>query len=162
MLGVHDRAAPAARPASEYRRRRHTPRRPFECPVNAVFTGAALRCGNAAPCSPATPAAAQAETLVTPLTMIVTADGEWVLPDSEAFLAALGDPEPDFDGVGFAVRNLGHIKFLFLDRLVTEIDLHPRNVGPAALQAAQAQVRRSPAKLFRIKYLQGDWKSEIS
>jgi hypothetical protein len=94
--------------------------------------------------------------------MVVTADGEWVLPDSEAFLATLGDPEPDYDAVAFAVRNLGCIRFEFLDRLVTEIDLHPRNVSRAALEAARQQLLASTARLFRIKYYAGGWQSEIS
>lgn len=47
------------------------------------------------------------------LTMLVTADGEWVLEGSAEFLAALGDPEPDYDAGGFAVKNLGFVRFQF-------------------------------------------------
>ncbi|MBV8775661.1 MAG: hypothetical protein JO258_00545 [Alphaproteobacteria bacterium] len=96
------------------------------------------------------------------LTMLVTADGNWVLPDSEEFLAALGDPAPDYDAVGFAVRNLGFVKFQVLDRLVTEIELHPRNVDLRALLAVERQLGEVATNLFRIKYLDGAWKSEIS
>ncbi len=50
------------------------------------------------------------------LTMLVTPDGRWVLEDSAEFLAALGDPDPDYDGASFAVKNLGFIKFQVLDQ----------------------------------------------
>jgi hypothetical protein len=93
--------------------------------------------------------------------MLVTPDGDWVLPDSEAFLAALGDPEPDYDAAGFAVRNLGFIKFQVLDRLVTEIELHPRNVALPAVLAVERQLGQVTTNLFRIKHLEDEWKSEI-
>jgi hypothetical protein len=96
------------------------------------------------------------------LTMLVTADGDLVLPDSEAFLAALGDPDPDYDAVGFAVRNLGFIKFQVLDRIVTEIELHPRNVDLRALLAVEKLLGEASTNLFRIKYLEAEWHSEIS
>jgi hypothetical protein len=96
------------------------------------------------------------------LTMLVTAEGKWVLPQSEEFLSALGDPDPDYDAVGFAVRNLGYVKFQVLDHLVTEIELHPRNVDLRALLAVQAQLDKVGTNLFRIKYLTDDWHSEIS
>src|SRR6185437_16191771 len=84
------------------------------------------------------------------LTMLVTPDGKWVLPDSDDFFAALGDPAPDYDAVGFAVRNLGFIRFEALDRVVTEIELHPRNVERRALLAVERQLRRVATNLFRI------------
>ena len=96
------------------------------------------------------------------LTMLVTAAGRWVLPDSEEFLSELGDANPDYDAPGFAVRNLGFIKFLVLDHLVTEIELHPRNVDLRALAAVQAQLGKTGTNLFRIKYLDSEWRSEIS
>jgi hypothetical protein len=94
--------------------------------------------------------------------MLVTPDGKWVLPDSDDFFAALGDPAPDYDAVGFAVRNLGFIRFEALDRVVTEIELHPRNVERRALLAVERKLRRVATNLFRIKYLAEEWQSEIS
>jgi hypothetical protein len=96
------------------------------------------------------------------LTMLITAEGKWVLPDSEEFLAALGDPNPDYDAVGFAVRNLGFIKFQVLDRIVTEIELHPRNVDGRALLALEKLLDEAGTNLFRIKYFDDEWHSEIS
>lgn len=96
------------------------------------------------------------------LTMLVTAEGKWVLPDSDEFLAALGDLEPDYDAVGFAVRNLGFVKFQVLDRLVTEIELHPRNVDLRAMLAVERLLFEAGTDLFRIKYLADEWHSEIS
>jgi hypothetical protein len=96
------------------------------------------------------------------LTMLVTTEGKWVLPASEEFLAALGDPDPDYDAVGFAVRNLGFIKFQVLDRVVTEIELHPRNVDVHALLAVEQLLGEIGTNLFRIKYLEDEWHSEIS
>jgi hypothetical protein len=96
------------------------------------------------------------------LTLLFSPEGACLLPDGEEFLSALGDPNPDYDAVGFAVRNVGFIKFQVLDRLVTEIELHPRNVDRDVLLAVERQLRKSGTKLFRIKYLDSEWHSEIS
>jgi hypothetical protein len=103
-----------------------------------------------------------AEALLHQLTMLVTADGKWVLPDSEEFLAALGDPEPDYDACGFAVRNLGFIKFQVLDRLVTEIELCPRHVELQTLTGLERLLDEAGTNLVRIRYFDTDWHSEIS
>jgi hypothetical protein len=93
--------------------------------------------------------------------MLVTADGEWLLPDSPEFFEALGDPDPDYDAVAFAVKNLGFIKFQIIEHTIVEIELHPRNVELAALFAVQQQLVSLTVKLFRIKYLDTNWRSEI-
>jgi hypothetical protein len=103
-----------------------------------------------------------AEAMLQQLTMLVTAEGNWVLPDSEEFLAALGDPQPDYYAVGFAVRNLGFVKFQVLDRLVTEIELCPRNVDLRAMLAVERLLIEAGTNLFRIRWLADDWQSEIS
>src|ERR1700674_481669 len=103
----------------------------------------------------------RARASVNRLTMLVTAEGEWVLEESAEFRAALGDPEPDYDGAAFAVKNLGFIKFQILDDSVIEIELHPRNTQLPALLAVQQQILSSRVKLFRIKYLEASWHSEI-
>ena len=96
------------------------------------------------------------------LTMLVTPDGEWVFPDTPDFFAALGDPEPDYDAIAFAVKNLGFIKFEVIQQSIIEIELHPRNVEFPALLAVQQQLLSSTVRLFRIKYFDTAWKSEIS
>jgi hypothetical protein len=98
---------------------------------------------------------------VTHLTMLITPDGEWVLPDTPDFLAALGDPNPDYDAVSFAVKNLGFIKFEVIQQSVVEIELHPRNVELPALLAAQQQILSCRVNLFRIRYFDTAWHSEI-
>jgi len=103
-----------------------------------------------------------AEATLQQLTMLVTAEGKWVLPDSDEFLAALGDPKPDYDAVGFAVRNLGFVKFQVIDRIVTEIELCPRNVDLRALLAVERLLCEAGTSLFRIRYLADEWQSEIS
>jgi hypothetical protein len=95
------------------------------------------------------------------LTMLVTSDGQWVFENDPAFLDALGDPAPDYDAASFAVKNLGFIKFQLLDDSVIEIELHPRNVELPALLAIQQQLLTSNVRLFRIKYFDTSWKSEI-
>src|ERR1700736_2675486 len=93
--------------------------------------------------------------------MLVTSDGRWVLEDSAEFLAALGDPDPDYDAALFAVKNLGFVRFqLFADSLI-EIELHPHTVELAALLAVQQQIISNKAKLFRVKFFDLSWKSEI-
>src|SRR5271156_2893329 len=97
------------------------------------------------------------------LTMLVTPDGDWVLPDTEDFYAALGDPDPDYDAPAYAVKNLGFIKFHMIQRAIIEIELHPRAVELPALLTVQQQLLTCEAHLFRIKYLDGgNWRSEIS
>jgi len=93
--------------------------------------------------------------------MLVTADGNWVLPESSEFLDALGDPEPDYDAVSFSIKNLGFVRFQLIGQSVAEIELHPRNVEFPALLAAQQQLLLSQVNLFRIKYFMGEWRSEI-
>ena len=96
------------------------------------------------------------------LTMLVTPDGEWVSPGTPDFFAALGDPDPDYDAVAFAVKNLGFIKFQVIQQSIVEVELHPRNVELPALLAAQQQLITSQVKLFRIRYFDTEWQSEIS
>ncbi|HVB18380.1 MAG TPA: hypothetical protein VNF04_17755 [Stellaceae bacterium] len=96
------------------------------------------------------------------LTMLVTQEGQWVLPGSSEFLDALGDPEPDYDAEAFAVKNLGFIKFSMIERSIIEVELHPRNVSLAAVLGVQQQIQSSNVKLFRIKYFDGSWQSEIT
>jgi hypothetical protein len=96
------------------------------------------------------------------LTMLVTPDGRWVLEDSAEFLAALGDPEPDYDAATFAVKNLGFVKFQILDDSLIEIELHPCNIELPALLAVQQQLLSSQVRLFRIKYFDRAWHSEIT
>jgi hypothetical protein len=100
--------------------------------------------------------------LVKQLTMLVTPEGKWVLPESEEFHAALGDPSPDYDAVGFAIRNLGFVKYQVFDRVVTEIELHPRNVNLPTMLALEKLLGETTTNLFRIKYLEDEWHSEIS
>lgn len=92
--------------------------------------------------------------------MLATSEGRWVLADSPEFLAALGDPNPDYDGVGYAVRNLGFIQVQTIGETLTEVQLHPRNVQFPALLAVQQHLVASPVRLFRVKYLDSEWHSE--
>jgi hypothetical protein len=96
------------------------------------------------------------------LTMLVTPEAQWVLPDTPEFFEALGDPEPDYDAVGFAVKNLGFVKYQVMERMIVEIELHPRNVSLPALLLVQEEILRSQINLFRIKYFDNEWQSEIS
>ncbi len=96
------------------------------------------------------------------LTMLITPEGEWVLPGSSELLRHLGDPQPDYDAQAFAVNNLGFIKFSVIERAIVEIELHPRNVALPALLAAQQQIQSAGVGLFRIKYFEETWQSEIT
>jgi hypothetical protein len=102
------------------------------------------------------------EEVVNRVTMLATADGRWVLAGSAEFLDALGDRDPDYDAALFAVKNLGFVQYQTIGDLLVEIELHPRNVVLPALLAVQQRIASSPASLFRIKYLDTVWQSEIS
>ena len=93
--------------------------------------------------------------------MLVTPGGRWVQENSSEFLAALGDPDPDYDAVSFAVKNQGFIKFQIFDQSVIEIELHPHTVELPALLAVQQQLMTSNVRLFRIRYFDTSWQSEI-
>ena len=93
------------------------------------------------------------------LTMLVTPDGRWVFPNSEEFLAALGDPAPDYDAISFAVKNLGFVKLQIIGQSIIEIELHPRNVELPALLATQQQLLSRRIKLFRIRFFDTSWHS---
>jgi hypothetical protein len=95
------------------------------------------------------------------LTMLISPDGRWVVEDSAEFLAALGDVSPDYDATAYAVKNLGFIKFQIHEQSLIEIELHPYTVGLPALLAAQQQLLVSTVKLFRIRYFDTTWQSEI-
>jgi hypothetical protein len=92
--------------------------------------------------------------------MLATAEGRWVPAHSAEFLAALGDPNPDYDALGYAVRNLGFIQVQTIGETLTEVQLHPRNVQLPALLAVQQHLVGSQTRLFRVKYLDGEWCSE--
>lgn len=96
------------------------------------------------------------------VTLLVSPEGEWMLPGSAELLRALGDLDPDYDAVGFAVRNLGFIKFQVLHGTVVELELHPRNVALPTLLAVQEKLLTCNVRLFRIEYLDTEWRSEIS
>lgn len=99
---------------------------------------------------------------MTPPTMLIAPDGQWVSSDTREFFEALGGPAPDHDAVAFAVKNRGFIKFRVIEESLIEIELHPRNVELLALLAAQQQLVTTPVKLFRIKFFDTEWRSEIS
>jgi hypothetical protein len=102
------------------------------------------------------------EVRVKRLTMLVTPEGKWVFPNTAEFFEAVGDPAPDYDAVAFAVKNLGFIKWQMIEQSIIEIELHPRSVGLAALLSAQQQLLVAPVRLFRIRYFETAWESEIS
>jgi hypothetical protein len=99
---------------------------------------------------------------MTPLTTLITPDGDWVAAGSPEFHTLLGDSAPDYDSVAFAVRNLGFIQLKMFDKSLIEVELHPRNVELPALLVAQQQVQSAPVGLYRIKYFDTEWRSEIS
>jgi hypothetical protein len=127
-------------------------------PIHLLFTGARLK--YSAACQKITGAARRQS--VEQLTILITPDGQWVLPDTPAFFAAIGDSDPDYDAVGFAVKNLGFIKFQLIRRTIVEIELHPRAVELAALLAVQQRLLSLDVRLFRIKYFDMVWHSEIA
>src|SRR5947208_1873769 len=96
------------------------------------------------------------------ITMLITPDAQWVMPETPEFFEALGDPNPDYDSIAFAVKNLGFIRYQVVERSIVEIELHPRNVELPALLAVQQEILRSQVRLFRIKFFDTAWHSEIS
>jgi hypothetical protein len=83
--------------------------------------------------------------------LLVTSDGQRVLPETDAFFATLGRLVPGSDPIGFAVRELGFVKFHPGDRAVTIIELDPRSVDRRALLRAERQIRDCGATAFCVR-----------
>jgi hypothetical protein len=69
------------------------------------------------------PISGTARAAVKPMTMLVTSDGQWLSEGGAELAAVLGDAEPDYDAAGFAIRNLGFIRFQMLGDSLVEIEL---------------------------------------
>jgi hypothetical protein len=95
-------------------------------------------------------------------TLLVSSEGAWLRGDSPALHQAIGYPEPDFDAVGFAVRNLGYIKLETVDDVLLDVEFHPLHVTRIAHDAAQDHLRSSHPRLVRLRYLADDWRSELA
>ena len=94
-------------------------------------------------------------------TALISPEGTWLPASGSALHQALGYPAPDFDAPGFAVRNLGYIKFEMIEDALIDIECHPMHVSPAALAAAQRHLEASGHRLFRLRYLTDDWHTEV-
>lgn len=94
-------------------------------------------------------------------TMVVNAEGEWVSPGASDLLATLELADPAADPLTYAVENLGFIKLQTVEGVIVEIELRPRKVGLPALLAVQQQLQAIDVRLFRIRYLEVAWQSEI-
>jgi hypothetical protein len=92
------------------------------------------------------------------LTMLATADGRWIAADSAELLDWIGDGNPDFDPVGFVVRNLGFIQFDTYGDSFAQIALFPKRVAPAALGAVQERILTGVHRVFRIDHLDHETK----
>jgi len=99
------------------------------------------------------------------VSLLATAEGEWIPSDSAALLDLLGDPAPDFDPVGFVVRNLGFVQYeLFADNFA-QITLFPKRVAMPALRAVQQRILDGPVRVFRLDYLDDEtkrWTQELA
>jgi hypothetical protein len=82
--------------------------------------------------------------------LLVTSDGQRVLPETDAFFASLARLVPGSDPIGFAVRDLGFVKFHQSDHAVTTIEFDPRSVDRRALLRAERQIRDCGTTVFHI------------
>jgi hypothetical protein len=91
--------------------------------------------------------------------LLVTPTGDWVREGSRDFLAALADPDPDYDAAMFAVRNLGFVAIRRHEAMLLTI-LRLRNAEPSAVNTLVTMLGSSAARLFKITYLAGSWRDE--
>jgi hypothetical protein len=94
------------------------------------------------------------------VTLLATPEGRWLHADSARFFALLGETAPDYDGVLFAVKNLGFIALRMRLGLPVEIVLHPHNAAPNALAVVFRMLRGSRLQPVRIRHLQTAWQQE--
>ncbi len=92
------------------------------------------------------------------VSLLATADGRWIPSDGAELLDLLGDSTPDFDPVGFVVRNLGFVQYdVFADNFA-QITLFPKRVAMPALEAVQQRILSDTIRLFRLDYLDDETK----
>jgi hypothetical protein len=84
--------------------------------------------------------------------LLVTSDGRRVLPETDGFFTALARLVPGSDPVGFAVRELGFVKFQ-PQGSVTIVELDERTVDPRALLRAERQIAECGAAAFSVRPL---------
>jgi hypothetical protein len=84
---------------------------------------------------------------------LATADGRWIASESRELLDILGDPNPNFDPVGFAVRNLGFVQYDTLGDTFAQVTLFPKRVAPLALATVQDRIHSRTGCIFRIDHL---------
>src|SRR5690242_20510859 len=99
-------------------------------------------------------------TAVAEFKLFVCGDGNIVREDDLKSIMNLTESEPDFDLPLFAIKNLGSVKLDFYNSAIG-VTLHPRNIEPAALNAAIHFLSSTEAKLYRIRYLAENWLEEI-
>ena len=93
--------------------------------------------------------------------LLITPAGKWVLPGSEEYLEALDDdPGADFDTVLFAVKNLGFISVTIVGAATIEVEIHPRNVDPGAVESLERWLASAREGCFRIRHLDLTWQTE--
>ncbi|MBV9553273.1 MAG: hypothetical protein JO032_10820 [Alphaproteobacteria bacterium] len=90
--------------------------------------------------------------MVASASMLVTSDGNHVLPEDDAFFTTLGGLAPGCDPAEFAVGNLGFVRLRRLDPQTVAVELNPYAVDRRALIGAQLQIGLSAAARFRILY----------
>jgi len=99
------------------------------------------------------------------VSLLATADGRWIPADGAALLQLLGDPEPDFDPVGFVVRNLGFVQYEAFADSFAQITLFPKRVALPALDAVRRRVLSGDVRVFRLDYLDDEtkrWTQELA
>jgi hypothetical protein len=95
-------------------------------------------------------------------TILVSPEGAWFRGDGPALHQAVGYPEPDFDAAGFAVRNLGYIKFETIADVLLDVEFHPLHVSRRALEGARHHLAAVEHRLVRLRYLVEDWRTELA
>lgn len=99
------------------------------------------------------------------VSLLATGEGRWIPADGAALLDLLGDPKPDFDPVGFVVRNLGFVQYEVFADSFAQITLFPKRVTLQALAAVQRRILSDTVRVFRLDYLDDEtklWTQELA
>jgi hypothetical protein len=91
---------------------------------------------------------------------VISASGEWFSQDDQRLKAEIGFSDPTVDAIGYAVRNMGFIKFSISDPGLVTVALHPRNAEAAAAKSVAQRLERMDGRRFEIRYFEDQWKSE--
>src|SRR5579859_7594580 len=95
-------------------------------------------------------------------TMVISDRGEWFNVNDKRLAETIGFSDPHIDAVGYAVRNMGFIRFSQSRHpLQCVVTLHPRNFEAQSVDATTKHLAAQGSGTFTVEFLNNDnWVTE--